>query len=120
MQREIAPHFLGSIELVVHKIRPNERRDGARLVADAMAIVANDACQRARVVPSLGWDRDERDRAMGYVEDARSVRTLRILLAALNRVTRSARPSTTGMVPGHAHDRTETTARAASEAVQSE
>lgn len=69
----IAARFHAAIELV-----------GAQLVTDAMAIVANDACQRAVPVP-CDWG----PAASGYVDDPRSVRTLRILLAALNRVTRA-------------------------------
>lgn len=65
--------FFASVQAAVHRVRPTDPRDGAAMVRDAMALVANDGCQRA----------DTSEDSEGYVVDARSVRTLRVLLAAL-------------------------------------
>lgn len=78
--RRSPEHFFATIEVVVRRVRPHETRDGAALVRDAMALIAADRCQRAKPEPTIYGPA-----ASGYVDDPRSVRTQRLLLAALYR-----------------------------------
>ena len=79
MQRELpfaAPClFLAAVEVELD-LAPN--------LAATMRLIANDACQRARVVPcSLYASLEDRERAMGYAPDEESVSAQRMLLRAL-------------------------------------
>lgn len=71
----VACAFLAEVEVAL---------DLAPDLPATMALIASDACQRARVVPcSLYASREEKERSMGYAPDDESVSAQRLLLRAL-------------------------------------